>query len=73
MAKTNLDQYPAFRISVLRIQKSSVAQDVATHNQAMAEVVEQGNYEIKAAGIQDSASEIQIILVLQRRPVDFAD
>lgn len=65
-----LNEYPAFRISYLRIEKSQLAVQLAEHNRNMSDLLEQGNYEVVSATVQDSASEIAIIVVLQRRVVN---
>ena len=59
--------YPAFRISVIRIQKSQIALELPQHNANMSQLIEEGNYEVVTASVQDSASELQIIVVLQKR------
>jgi len=61
------EEYPDFRISILRISKSRAEVDVAEHNKNMGELLRAGNYEIKSSSVSDSPAEIQIILVLQKR------
>ena len=59
--------YPAFRISVLRIEKSRLAQDVAEHNANMGKLIEDGNYQVIDSSVSDTPTELQIVLILQRR------
>lgn len=60
--------YDDFRIVVLRIQKTNIFAEIEQHNLMVSEVLRQGNYEIKDSNIQDSPTELQMVLVLQRRP-----
>lgn len=59
--------YPSFRLSVLRIEKSRIAQDIEEHNANMGKLIEEGNYQVIDASVSDSPTELQVVLVLQRR------
>jgi hypothetical protein len=60
-------EYPYFRMSILEINKDQLAQDIAMHNENMGALLRDGNYEIKAVSIQDSATVLNVVMVMQRR------
>lgn len=64
---TKQNSFPSFRISVLRIQKNRIVNDIQEHNANMGKLIEEGNYQVISSSVSDSPTELQVVLVLQRR------